>query len=406
VNISEAMQIVSTPFTVPGRSDHGLLRSIGNASNYVAPSKTLVAVPSLDQGITMRPIDALHQLSFVTGPAYQNDIFDQYVQWGLHRYLGFFDRSYDAAGQVTLRLSAAGARIAGNQRRVTSEEMGIGFGAVLGRRWFTQTGGAGSGVTVIDIDAALGNRFVYAAGRRQAVRAVTSRRPDYLIIGRGAGNPRRYLVRALECKGTKSKGHAVRQLAGAVTQLEGVSVGGRIPRGLAVSTITANDDVSYLAVDPDDGELSFAVSSNSVEEYSNFVLRAESNDIPVGAVLRGSWAVLADFGGNMAALSRWAFPAMKDRRFRLQPDRPTIQTPFGSARGTRATFNIDGRQLTVWHAIAMTVDQQLANGSVEEIADAQAAFAQARARSDDQEASSQAVFSAAPDGSVFALILE
>jgi hypothetical protein len=406
VDISEAMQIVSTSFTVPGRSDRSLLTSISNASNFVPPSKALMAVPSLNQGITLRPIDALHQLSFVTAPAYQDDVFDQYVQWGLHRYLGFFDRSYGAASQVDLRLSAAGARIAGNQRRVTSEDMGIGFGAILGQRWLARTGGAGSAMTIIDIDVALSNRYVYAAGRRQVVQSSTSRRPDYLIIGQNASNPRRYLVRALECKGTKSKGHAIRQLAGAVTQLEGVSVGGHIPRGLAVSTITADDGVSYLAVDPDDGELSFDVSSNSVEQYSNFVLQDESKEIPAGVAVRGSWAVLADFGGNIAALSRWAPSAMLERRWRPQRDRLTIQTPFGLARGTRVTFNIDGRQLAVWHAIATTVDQQLANGSVEEVADAQAAFAQDRAQSDDHEASSDAVFSAAPDGSIFALTLE
>jgi hypothetical protein len=127
-------------------------------------------------------------------------------------------------------VSGAGQRIVGNQRRLSSEEMGIGFGALLATRWFKATGAtAGVPISIVDIDAALDDRYIYAAGSRKAISSVGARRPDYLIICHDPTMRGRYRVRVLECKGTRTTSYAVQQLVSAVEQLNGIKVAGRIP---------------------------------------------------------------------------------------------------------------------------------------------------------------------------------
>jgi hypothetical protein len=208
---------------------------------FDTPTKKLLPAAGLDAGVILRPIEALHLLSYATRPRYQDDLFDIYVQWGLLRYLGFFELAWHSRHLSTLMVSEAGQRIVGNQRRVTSEEIGIGFGALLATRWFKATGAAtGTPISIVDIDAALDDRYIYAAGSRKAVRAVGARRPDYLIICHDPAMRGRYRVRVLECKGTRTAGYAIRQLASAVEQLSGIRVAGRIPAGVAVSTVSAD----------------------------------------------------------------------------------------------------------------------------------------------------------------------
>jgi hypothetical protein len=133
--------------------------------------------------------------------------------------------------------------------------MGIGFGVLLAKHWYRATVGSTTPISVVDIDAALDDRYILAAGARQAVRMVGPRRPDYLIIAKDPAGRRNYRVRVLECKGTSTRiSYGIQQLANALEQLEGIAVGGQVPAGLAVSTITANNRVSYLAIDPEDVE--------------------------------------------------------------------------------------------------------------------------------------------------------
>lgn len=412
MDITEALRIVGTSLVLPGQSDVSLTRRLQASLNLDVGSKPITPAIGLDRGIRIRPVEALHQLSYATRSMFQDDVFDQYVQWGLYRYLGLFDLNSTNLMRPSLRLSEAGARIAGNQRRVTSEEMGIGFGALLAQRWFAQTGAAGSAITVVDIDVAISDRYIFAGGAAMPIRQVSTRRPDYLLIASDPTNRHRYMVRVLECKGTKSKDYAVRQLARAIQQLDGITVDGRIPQGLAVATITADDRVSYLAVDPmDNDEPSYEVTADSIDEASNFVLDDRSRDVPsallTSAAVAASWAVLADFGSNLAALNRWSPAVMRRRLYRRERDRTTFDTPFGPAFGTRATFGIDGRALTVWRGIDLALDQRLIGPSIDAIEEAQAAFAERLSPLlDEPPAIPDAVYSAAPNGSVFALTLE
>jgi len=419
VDLSHARQIVGSPARLGGTSDWRLAKRILDVPDIGADIKTLTPAAGLEDGVTLLPLWALHWLSYATRPRYQDDLLDRYLHWALTRYIGLFEHLDQGSSLPGLTLSEAGRRIRGNQRRVTSEEMGIGFGALLATYWFKQTGAAGLPISIIDVDAALDDRYIFAGGARRAVRAIHDRRPDYLLIAPDPSSRRRYRVRALECKGTSSSiSYAVRQLASAAEQLIGITVGGRIPRGLAVSTVTMNDQLTYLAIDPEeDDEPSYPVNGNMIDQAAGFRLQDSVVDTPpellTNASLRASWATLADFSGNLAAFDRWAPDVMRRRLARQQRQRVTFDTPYGPARGTSVTVDIDGQQVHVRYAVNATIDQQMTQ-KADAIADAQFAFAErlsgfedpydATAKPGFQTAST--LFSATPDGSIFAISVD
>jgi hypothetical protein len=411
MDLSQAIHIVGSEVHLDGRSDKDVLDRVADSPDLTTTTKALRPAVGLHGGTILRPFQALHQLSIATKAHYQDDLFDRYVQWGLLRYLGLFefvDRGHRLPG---LGVSEAGQRISGNQRRVTSEEMGIGFGTFLAIRWFQQVVGDATPMSVVDVDVALDERYVFAAGSRYAVRAGGSRRPDYLVIANDPAVRSHYRVRVLECKGTSRAWYAIWQLMSAVQQLDGITVDGRAPAGLAVSTITANEGVSYLAVDPEgDEEDSYEVNSNTIQRGASFQLPDEDvadvspTDL-TNASVRASWATLADFGGNLEALERWA-PAVMRRRLDRQPrDRFSFDTPFGTARGTSVTFGFGGEQLQVNYAIDETIDQQITHDAPEAIIEAQISFAQrlTASRIYVQQPETQTLYSATPDGSIFSL---
>lgn len=414
MDLYQASKIVGSSVHLPGRSDHPLIGEVTRSPGFATASKPLSPAIGLEHGITLRPVEALHKLSYATRPRYHDDLFDMYAQWAMMRYLGFFDLANKGSWLPELVLSTAGCRIVGNQRRVTSEEMGIGFGTLLATAWFEQAVGPGAPISLLDIDAALDDRYVFAAGTRHAVRAIDSRRPDYLLIAQDPSTRRRYRIRLLECKGTRSPGYATHQLAKAVEQLGGVTVGGRIPSGLAVSMITSNDGVSYRAIDPDDNEeASYEVTSNMIEQVSNFRLGDfDRSNVPpnvlVNASVRASWATLADFGGNFGALERWAPAVMRRRLDRRPRNRVSFDTPFGTARGTSITFGFDGARLTLRYAVAEAIDRQISQGVAESVTEAQAAFAEGLPLSQEsiQQTDSNELHSATSDGSIFSIDIE
>ncbi|MDQ7805663.1 hypothetical protein Q5425_18110 [Amycolatopsis sp. A133] len=409
MDLAGAFKVIGTPVRLPGRSDDALVRQIQKQKGFTAPGKPLCPAEGLADGIALRPLEALHWLSYVTRPRYQDDVLDVYLRWGLLRYLGFFAHDYTHSRLPRLTLSEAGRRISGNQRRVTSEEMGIAFGTALAKRWFETTGVADLRA-VVDIDVALDARYVF--GPSSAVQHIGTQRPDYLLVGADPRDSTRYLVRVLECKGTKNAGHAVPQLARAVGQLDGVTIGGRVPHGLATTVITAENKTSYLAVDPgDDDEPAYEVTAETIDRVRNFRFEADRSDASAaeiaGASVRASWAVLADFGSNLGALRRWAPEVMERRIERRVRERRTFSTPVEEARGTSFTFGFDQEQLTVEYGIARSIDDSLSEGSAGAIMEAQRVFAERLRESPaPDQAGSDTVYSATADGSILSLTLE
>jgi hypothetical protein len=90
------------------------------------------------------------------------------------------------------------------------------------------------------------------------------------------------------------------QLASAAEQLAGITVGGRVPTGIAVSTITANEGVSYLAIDPeDDEEPSYEVNSDTIEQSVGFQLPDEERaDVSPTEFTNASFTAVVDRYGR------------------------------------------------------------------------------------------------------------
>lgn len=410
MDLYQALRVMGSDAFLNGESSHKLSNRVKNAPGFTASGKMLLPAHGLKSGVVLRPVEALHQLAYVTSPRYQDDVFDMYQWWGLLRYLGFFDLKDRKGLQPELKVSDAGGRIVGNQRRVTSEEIGIALGATLARRWFAATGAGGAAVRIADVDAALDDGYVLAGGARRAVRKIGKNRPDYILVADDPVNPGRYRIRVLECKGTKSPSTALRQLAKAVRQLDGITVDGRVPFGLATAAIAADDALSYLAIDPaDEDEPTYEVDPDMIDEVRYFRMSDYAEDLPsrvlASAAIRASWAMLADFGRNTDALASWAPEVMRTRPVRRERIREEFVTPFGDAAGISVSFRFDKKELVVKQAVAKTVDEQLRRGTAGDVITAQARFAEQLAQPESQEDTegSNELCSATSDGSIFSL---
>ncbi|GAA3783831.1 hypothetical protein GCM10022225_84960 [Plantactinospora mayteni] len=116
-------------------------------------------------------------------------MYDVHAHWGLLRYLGLF--AVGSGGSLVL--STAGRRIVGNQRRVTSEELGIGFAVYLAETWAESRRLGASTVRTVDIDAALASGSISVGGLRVLVEQ-TGSRPDYLLISDSVGGSGRFSI--------------------------------------------------------------------------------------------------------------------------------------------------------------------------------------------------------------------
>lgn len=235
MDLEQALRTVSTQLRLPGTSSATLAQQV---RGLAAPGhRDIWPVDELDGGAVLRPADVLLALAVATRPHYEADVYDAHAQWGLLRYLGVFD----IAGR-DIALSPAGRRIVGNQRRVFSEEMGIGFAVCLARGWSAIGMPTPGAVMVLDVDVLLDPA---SGGMSLPEITVGSRRPDYVLVNAGAGQVRLAL---LECKGTKVRSYVPKQLATASEQLGDFRVGGVQVPGLAVGSLVANDTVEYFAV--------------------------------------------------------------------------------------------------------------------------------------------------------------
>lgn len=384
MDLGHAIYVVGRPVWVEGRSDKSLIDTITSHPAW-AGGKPLSPALGLEAGAPVRPVDVLMRLAYVTRPRFQDDVYDAYLQWALMRYLGIFDLWWDGQ-QDALCLSDAGRRIVGNQRRVASEDLGIGFGALLAERWIESLLRASVPIRMVDVDVALADGGIVAGGAVKPVQQTSAHRPDYLVVVDDPTIRGRFRVKVLECKGTKSRAHSLKQLVHAANQLGGLSVAGRVPQGLAVSTVVTNRNVAFSAIDPsDDDDIYVDLDDLGRATRSEFRLPGyeggnriseEELGAVVGASLRSSWANLADFGGNSEGYFRWAPPSMREKQIRAPRDRAGAETPIGDAYGIRASFTIQSRQLDVFYGIEATIDRFLSGGDEGAITEAQLAFAQ------------------------------
>ena len=440
VNLSQALTIVNRPLNVWGTSDSALAKTVNATTGPAGPH--LAEAPGLDGTFPIRAVDVLLRLATATRPRYQADVLEVHLHWGLLRYLGFFDHSYDGS---TMLLSPAGNRITGNQRRVTSEEVGIGFAVLLAESWMSPTGGPPIVTRPIDVDVALHdmNGTIFARGRPKNVKKIGTKRPDYILVSDTPGRPQAVRLAVLECKGTKTYNHAFKQLSTAAHQLHGIVVDGRHPPGLAVSTLLSNSPIGFYALespreprrghaDPQQPRDYMAAAPRFEQSESEFVpafevdvdiseanLAPDNTDIDVStsesvgaerlavAALQASWASIADMAGNDVAFRRWASGPMLRRLNRDQgAQRERVARPLANGmtiRGVRNVVTLPGGRLEVVLGVESGVDDALSSTEPRRIIAAQQRLRHVRnERPDDGQAGDQ-VASVNSDGSALVL---
>ena len=197
MDLAGAMAVAGTTarMPVPGNAED-LLKQV--LSSQAVPQGKVLSLAYHPPGVFLRPVEALHRLSLVTAHACSaDDLHDAYAWWGLLRYLGFFDHE-------------AGTQVAGVQRRVASEELGIAFGVLLASMRVRNELGPGVPVGIVDVDVLL-----------RGTRAGSSGRPDYLLVAGSDGARPDGMAYLLECKGTNDPRVRGQQLTAAVRQITG-----------------------------------------------------------------------------------------------------------------------------------------------------------------------------------------
>jgi hypothetical protein len=419
MDLLEALQVMHTPTIVTGRSDVGLVNAVqaevdalvaeAAAKGEHLPAKAVTTAAGVNRGFIARPIDAMLRLARATRPLVSDDVYDWYRHWGWLRYLGVFE--YSPTGE--LGLSEAGLGVRANQRRVMSEDLGVGFGCLLAERWCRHLGAHGP-VSIVDVDLALheGRQWLRHLG---ADLRVLDRQPDYLLVYPDYRNTRAFTFKALECKGTVSAGNATGQLARAATQLASLELSGAAPQGLAVSTISGRDGVQYMAIDPEDDRNDDTVvvtnrdlSRARAREPAD-IRRSGEGAVGIGASdfiatsLLMSAGTLADFAGNNAAAAEFLPSSTLGRLSRRSRDRVVRETSEGVFRGVENQFSAPGGSpLHVFMGVVNVVDRALLTGDLDAVTGAQIAFREEREERQEDVASERAS-AITDDGSILIL---
>lgn len=392
MDLAEALTNMATAVRIPGQSDAALTSAVQTeltvvtakaaAAGKVHPTKALSPATGVAGDLVARPIDAMFRLARATRPLISDDVYHWYRHWSWLRYLGIFDT---AGG--SLSLSATGLKVRANQRRVMSEELGVGFGVLVAEQWCRSLGASGP-ISVVDVDLALfeGRSWIELhAGRLR----VGHRQPDYLMIYPDPGGAMSFAFKALECKGTASAANVVGQLARAATQLASLSLGGSAPQGIAVDTISDRLGIRYRAVDPEDDSISdvVTITSNDLQRARQPADLPASQDgvvsVPAGEFVANSLLVgmgtLADYAGNLSASAELLPPITRERLQRVQRERTIRETEEGQFIGIEELLPTPtGEQLRVFSGVAANIDAALTTGRVEAVRAAQEEFHQAR----------------------------
>lgn len=409
MDLEEALDVANRPLSLLGECDPSLAKIVSGRAN-----EEVRAVRELDGDHEVRVADVLLSLAVATAPKIDNaELYDVYRRWAQLRYLGAF--AAWGASDDRLGLSPVGAAVAGSQRRVFSEELGIGFATWLSQYW-RFPGAPASRTTRQLVDADLA--WAHGVGGSH-IAPVGPLRPDYVIVQQNVDGSSSMAF--LECKGSSNRNTSLRQLVKASKQLTSGRIDHLQPSGLALSTVMNRKEMRYLAIqrpwsetfrqsdtNPLGGPESGVdlVQPQDVVDHSlwgaadDYTSLPETDAPPVrlrefgnpreaadvnGAAETGligiatstamvaSWSVLADLAGNEEAFARWT----SDRSQRPERTRqPRARTDFvtvgrDTIRGVSNMVAVPGGRLEVVLGVLDFVDEALRDGSSAAINDAQ-----------------------------------
>jgi hypothetical protein len=350
----------------------------GQASKHTKPPHKAAITPAhgIHGDFQVRPISAMLELARGTALSEDPEVAAFARRWPILRHLGIFARD---AQSGKLHLDAAALKFIGpNQRRVLSEDLGIGFGIIVAKSWCEARTAAIGPVTAIDVDRALYKRLLPKppAGSRQ---------PDYLLAYSDSTNPRTKIYDLLETKGTVSKSTANGQLSRAVTQLAGLTVGGNQLTGIAVSTVSNEDGVRVMAVDPDERLVTWEPTNVALERWRTAEERSreEAAQLDVSAeeffatATNVECASLAEFSGQHGSAARWLPNLGSDSRGDTNTE-VRRETEAGTFIGAEYVIEIPGTsgRLRLYQGVEKSIVDGLRDLDVTAVMDAQRSFAE------------------------------
>lgn len=414
MDIREAMLRMTTPVFMPGVSNATLVQKViakqrGAGSSGPRPKTPTPALGlGLDAGgVTVRPFDALHRLSRATALTIEDDVYAVYKHWGWIRYLGAFGHG-GSPPQLSLDLGAL-RHVHANQRRVMSEDLGVGFGVLLAEEWCRAMGATGT-IRTTDVDKALRDNQGFP-GLAQAPGA--RKQPDYLLQYSSSGAASVLESRLLETKGTVNSGNGIAQLAHAMTQLTSLVLDGGTPQGIAISTVSTTSGVSYLAVDPEGESDPWTPEESTIDKAKTNrptirgreeALYVNRDEFFASATVTAN-ATLADFAGLDEITAAW-LPEDSILQSRRRP-RPAKEIPLDIGTYTGVEFSIsapgsDG-SLTVFQGVERGVEEALRSGNDERVREAQQRFSSAvdaRSVTTSQEPSDREAVAVSDEGAI------
>lgn len=383
MTLRDAIRILGTTATVTGTSDTelvaqvaGVQRDLVGASQETPTKVGLSVAPGLDGPLFLRPISAMLELARGTALQEDPEISAVARRWAVLRYLGVFARDSTSGG---LRLDGTALQFIGpNQRRVLSEELGIGFGIVAAKHWCRTRIPSIGPIAAIDVDRSLHDGSVPNLHRNG------NRQPDYLISYPDPANPRQAVFELLETKGTVTQGNAKRQLGRAVTQLAGLTISGRPVTGLAISTVSNRSGVTIMAVDPEEEPIRWALDQDRLNEARNSQSRERKSDLRLDIsadelfahATNVDRAALAEFSGLHTTASRW-LPHIAERRSARTNSNTTRRTDVGQFVGTEFVVDLpgEGQRLRLFQGVERQIAEELNSVDAIAVAEAQIAFA-------------------------------
>lgn len=293
----------------------------------------------------LRPADVLANLARTAWIRGVDDPYRLFERWASLKYLGALHGGTGVTPE--LGLTAATNNVRGNQRRVFSEELGIGFAIAAGARWHEFAHGGPVSVSTIDIDNLANEQELIDAG---FVRP-SGKRTDFIQLSQTA-DPSWWRVSQVEAKGTESDTYTFKQIAKAGLQLDKLRVRGVRPPGLVVGSVLHIDN-SYVNVlaSPTAGTSAtkdvkvqpgrFGPNQVLVNLGPDVDFADSSNLLPrlADAARRASWAQLLALAGAPNLALRWF------------PHHGETQTPDSTQR-----IRVDGRRIRGLRAIFPTVD--------------------------------------------------
>lgn len=172
MDLGQALDVANGPLSFSEECGPSLARTVSGLAD-----EDVRSVRELDGDHRVRIADVLLSLAVATAPKIDNaELYDVYRRWAQLRYFGAFATC--GASNDRIGLSPVGAAVVGSQRRVFSEELGMGFATWLSQYWrLPGTPASRATRQLVDTDLA----WAHGVGGSSIV-PIGKLRPGYVIV--------------------------------------------------------------------------------------------------------------------------------------------------------------------------------------------------------------------------------